>query len=153
MGLFANVRASGDTAQTADLRAEIARLEDEVDRLRLQQAGVHPGGALVEAMRNADVAADTADSSATMYVSALAIRSELAQMLGLLKGAVEDFELRLERLDRGLDRAATALAADESDLETGAGGDGIIDLRDGAARGLDPTSISRSGTDEPRARQ
>jgi hypothetical protein len=153
VGLFANVRASGDAAQTADLRAEIARLEDEVDRLRLQQAGVHPGGALVEAMRHADVAADTADSSATMYVSALSIRSELAQMLGLLKGAVEDFELRLERLDRGLDRAATALAADESELEIEHGGERIIDLRDGATRALDLTSSSRSGTDEPRARQ
>lgn len=153
MGLFANVRASGDAAHTADLRAEIARLEDEVDRLRLQQAGVHPGGALVEAMRHADVAADTADSSATMYVSALAIRSELSQMLSLLKGAVEDFELRLERLDRGLDRAATALAHDEADTTIEAGAERIIDLRDGAARTLGTSSSGRSGTDEPRARQ
>jgi len=119
-------------ANATELRAEIARLQDEVDRLRLQQAGVHPGGSLVDAMQRADRAGDTADSAATMYVSSLAIRSELAQLLALLKASVEDFELRLQRLDRGLNEASIALAADDG--EHAAAPSDVVELSDATAR-------------------
>lgn len=132
MGLLSKVGSTGEGAQNASLRAEVARLQQEVERLRLQQAGVHPASALVEAMRDADLAADTADSSATMYVSALAMRSELREILTLLKATVEDFEVRLQRLDRGLDPAATAV---ELDL-----------------RSHDP-AVRAAAPDQPRARQ
>jgi hypothetical protein len=126
--MFSNGRSGGDDAEVVELRAEIARLQDEVDRLRLQGAGVHPGSALLDALSHGDRAADTADSAATMYLSSLSIRSELSHLLSLLKATVSDFELRLERLDRGLDVAATAFAADEAQATDAATGH-VIDLR------------------------
>ncbi len=113
------------------LAAENLRLKEEVERLRLSKAGAHPGATLAETMQAADAAADTADTAAAMYGSAMLIRAELLTLLGLFKDTAADLERRLEQLDY---QAETRLA--ESDTHPAENDDSVIDLRSATDQSL-----------------
>ncbi len=80
------------------LKAENLHLKEEIERLRLRNAGAHPAGALADALRSSDEAGDSADDAMTMYTSSMVIKSELLDLLRLFKHTIAEFELRLERL-------------------------------------------------------
>ncbi len=116
------------------LKAENLHLKEEVERLRLRNAGAHPATALAEAMRSADDAGDSADDALTMYASSMIIRSELLDLLGLFKTTVTEFEARLERLG-------------DADAEM-AESEAIIELRETIATSLSALDGGRSNSDE-----
>ena len=93
---------AGDTSignlELEALKAENLHLKEEIERLRLRNAGAHPAGALAEALRSSDEAGDSADDAMTMFASSMVIRGELLDLLGLFKSTVADFEQRLDRL-------------------------------------------------------
>lgn len=113
------------------LAAENLRLKEEVERLRLSRAGAHPGATLAETMRAADAAADTADTAAAMYGSAMLIRAELLTLLGLFKNTAADLERRLEQLDY---QAEPDFA--ESNTHSPGSNDSVIDLRSATDKSL-----------------
>ncbi|MEM7284970.1 MAG: hypothetical protein AAF480_01340 [Actinomycetota bacterium] len=80
------------------LRAENLHLKEEVERLRLRNAGAHPASALADALASADDAGDSADDALTMFASAMVIRSELMDLLALFRSTIDDYERRLELL-------------------------------------------------------
>jgi hypothetical protein len=126
-------KGTGDLELEA-LRAENLHLKEEIERLRLRNAGAHPAAALAEAMQSADDAGDSADDALTMYASSMIIRGELLDLLALFKSTVTEFEARLERLGDA-----------EAEL---AESDAIIELRDTiqtSLSGLDG-GRSRNGT-------
>lgn len=89
--------AIGDLELEA-LRAENLHLKEEIERLRLRNAGAHPAAALAEALRSADEAGDSTDDAMTIFASSMVIRSELLDLLALFKTTIADFEDRLDRL-------------------------------------------------------
>ena len=80
------------------LKAENLHLKEEIERLRLRNAGAHPAAALADALQSSDDAGDSADDALTMYASSMVIRSELMDLLSLFKSTIADYERRLELL-------------------------------------------------------
>lgn len=96
------------------LKAENLHLKEEIERLRLRNAGAHPAAALADALQSADDAGDSADDALTMYASSMVIRSELIELLALFKSSVEDYERRLEMLT---DAPVVTEVADEAEQD------------------------------------
>ena len=99
------------------LKAENLHLKEEIERLRLRNAGAHPAAALADALQSSDGAADSADDALTMYASSMVIRSELIELLALFKSTIHDYERRLEMLTESpsVTAAETTDTADEAD--------------------------------------
>lgn len=117
----ANTSALGEL-ELESIKAENLHLKEEVERLRLRNAGAHPAAALADALRSSDHAGDTADDAMTMYTSSKVIQSELLDLLGLFKTTLASFEERLDRLG--------AAGPDSEDAFLS------VDLRDGVETAL-----------------
>lgn len=118
------------------LKAENLHLKEEIERLRLRNAGAHPAAALADALQSSDDAGDSADDALTMYASSMVIRSELIELLDLFKTTIQDYERRLEILtesptmsiaETADDAAAEAEADEETEDELELTGDGAGD--------------------------
>lgn len=96
------------------LKAENLQLKEEIERLRLRNAGAHPAAALADALLSSDDAGDNADDALTMFASSMVIRSELIELLALFKSTIQDYERRLEMLTEG---PSTGVHAADDDLE------------------------------------
>ena len=96
------------------LKAENLQLKEEVERLRLRNAGAHPAAALADALHAADEVGDVADDALTMYAASMVIRSELGELLSLFKATIEDYERRLDLLGEGPAATGAHAAADAS---------------------------------------
>lgn len=92
-------RAKQQRAEFDALQAENLRLKEELDRVKLRNAGAHAGAHLAQALEAVDDAGDTADEAVTMYASSMVIRQELQSLLRMLTRTIEEFDQRLERLD------------------------------------------------------
>lgn len=92
------------------LKAENLHLKEEIERLRLRNAGAHPAAALADALQSSDEAGDSADDALTMYASSMVIRSELMDLLALFKSTIADYEGRLDQL------ASTAAVATDDEV-------------------------------------
>ena len=97
------------------LKAENLHLKEEIERLRLRNAGAHPAAALADALQSADDAGDSADDALTMYASSMVIRSELIELLALFKSTIQDYERRLEMLTGA--PASVEVSRDEDELD------------------------------------
>lgn len=95
------------------LKAENLHLKEEIERLRLRNAGAHPAAALADALQSSDEAGDSADDALTMYASSMVIRSELMDLLALFKSTIADYEARLDQL---------------ASIDVAAGDDAVIEL-------------------------
>ena len=99
------------------LKAENLHLKEEIERLRLRNAGAHPAAALADALQSSDEAGDSADDALTMYASSMVIRSELMDLLALFKSTIADYEARLDQL-ASIDVAASDDAVIELDEQS-----------------------------------
>ena len=102
------------------LKAENLHLKEEIERLRLRNAGAHPAAALADALQSADDAGDSADDALTMYASSMVIRSELIDLLAMFKATINDYERRLELLTAEPTINGTVVAADAQALDVSA---------------------------------
>lgn len=108
------------------LKAENLHLKEEIERLRLRNAGAHPAAALADALQSSDDAGDSADDALTMYASSMVIRSELIELLDLFKTTIQDYERRLEILTES-PTMSIAEADEETEDELELTGDGAGD--------------------------
>ena len=114
------------------LKAENLHLKEEIERLRLRNAGAHPAAALADALQSSDEAGDSADDALTMYASSMVIRSELMDLLALFKSTIADYEARLDQL---------------ASIDVAAGDDAVIEL-DEQSDDAESDADSSDDTDE-----
>jgi hypothetical protein len=84
--------------QRVNAEVENLYLREEIDRIRLSQAGAHPATSMVDALRTAEVAADVGDSVTSMYAQALAVHQEVLNLVQLLRRSLGAFEDRMAQV-------------------------------------------------------
>lgn len=141
-------RAEQQRVQFDALEAENLRLKEELDRVKLRNAGAHAGAHLAQALEAVDDAGDTADEAVTMYASSMVIRHELQSLLRMLTRTIEEFDQRLERLDHRAEFPLKALNTVLSSDGPGLSEDSLVPLESaggGDTKNREVNAASESG--------